>query len=719
MKKILYILSIALAAAVACNKQTIGPELRDAHGPLAEGTPVTLHFSLSGSQIQTKGSMTEEPLITPDSTLYVLVFNANSGALLEAVKATIMEPGVEGNTLWPYEYEEGHEMSEDDIVNTDFNATVSAGSAPRYLQFVVDPHVYEPTSGNQFETGLGVKESPIFIGDSESEVAAKLYTKGDATKGFQDGKTSYWQRLYLPRGLNAYTYPGGAPTVGLIDSFVYYPSSDGDKEKDYYIDANGLQVNYGDYVNGYGNKITDGTGYIASTEVAALLKHIPMVRNFVNIVVSKANGGNFTPVKAVLVNTPKAGFVAPYSGPSGFVKYYLYGADGLEQLTTVGTNGIKGTGYTAPVPNNEINTDCPGEDDCIPANNGVINLFMYERGIPTANPTQLLVYGSLEGSNTWLKIDITDEDGNYIPFYRDFTYEMKIGTITGTTGHGSMSEAYKGPSIGNPSASPETANLTQVTDGKGVGIWVDFIDYPSFNPERNTVQLRYKFWNATEVLSSTAEITVEHQTSTPAVTTDSLDGEEYDGTGVDGADGWYVVNVPLEAQDQNSVWHSVVRISGTTTNSAGKTVTLYRDVHFRVMKTQTMSVSLDAINSDNYGQSTTATITVPDGLSYKMFPLVIRIEAYNGSLNPSDTDMAVEHGTSTFSVLDEDNTLFRDSNFYWFNKTISYEEYSAGTRVFKAHFKTVFGEGQNATTVLFSDAKGQFYPVTVALAAGS
>ena len=714
MKKILTLFSIALLAAVACDKQSAGPELRNPASSLSEGTPVTLHFSMGGSRPTTRGSMTDAPNIMPDSTLYVLVFNANSGALLEAVPATILKPGITDNTQWPSDYEEGHEMSEDDIVNTDFAATVSSGSAPRYLQFVVDPHVYEPTSGNDNETGLGFADKPIFVGDSETDVVAKLYNYGDSSKGFQNGKTSYWQRLYLPHGLNAYTYPGGKPTIG--SGWTYTDDGDDDFENDFFIDANGMTVYFGDYVNGFGKKITDGTGYIASTEVANLLKHVPMVRNFVKIEVSQADGGNFVPAKAVLVNVPKAGFIAPYSAASGFVKYYLYGTEGLQQLTTVGTNGIKDTGYTAPVPNDEIYTDCPDESACISATDGVINLFMYERGVPTANPTQLLVYGSLNGTNRWLKIDITDDDGNYIPLFRDFTYEMKIGNITGTNGYGSRTDAFNNNSIGNPSSSPETATLTQVSDGKGVGIWVDFIDYASFDTEGETVRLRYKFWNDNDssVGSDDVTLTVSHKTGTGAVKVSTLSGAAYSGSDTqDGQSGWYYVDVPLNPQGK-AVMRSVVRVSGTTTNSEGKTVTLYRDVTFSVMPTQTMTVTMSKLESDDIGKTTTATITLPDGLGYGIFPLTIRIEAFNGTINPSDTDLPVVHGTSTFSALGSDNDLYRTKNYYWFNKTIDYAQYESGIREFTATFKTIYPSG-NETTVLFTDPDGRFYPVTVAL----
>ena len=690
MKKILSILSIALLGAVACQK--IGPE-----GPVVntpdEGSGMTLYFSIPVDP-QTKGGMTEAPSINPStSTVHVLVFNANSGALLEAPQAELLGPITE-NTSWT--------ATEANYKTANFKAVVTMGSAPRYIHFIVDAPTYEPNPNNSNDTGLGTTDHRVYIGDSESSVATKLFTT--------DGVTAYWQRIFLANGLTAYTYPGGRPALGT--SGTDWEWHDGD---DFYVDANKNTVSVGDYVNEYGHKITDGSGYYMSSEVAALVKHVPVVRNFVQIRISGAEGNNFKPSKAVLINVPKSGYVAPYSAASGFVSYYLK-QEHLSDLPTDPTASVAGTGYTAPVPNDAIVTACPDESACVAADaDGVIKLYMYERGRATKDPVQLLVQGTLNGSTKWLKMDITDQDGQYIAFYRDLTYKMEIGTLTGISGYSSMDAAYKAPSIGNPSSSPETATLNQVSDGKGVGIWVDYIDYASFSTEATTQRLRYKFWDAADATSADVTLTVSHSTGTGAVTTTTLSGQPYSGTDTqDGASGWYYVDVPLAAQDA-TLMRSVVRVSGTGTNSADKSVTLYRDVTFSVMPTQEMTATISSTPATGAPAGTThsATITLPDGLSYSIFPLVIRIEAHEGSINPTDTNLPVSSGTSTFSTLPSSDAQYRTTNAFWFEKTISFREYDGGKRDFVANFKTIFTV--SGETVLFSDPKGRFYPVKKAL----
>lgn len=690
MKKILSILSVALLGAVACQK--FGPD-----GPVVntpdEGAEMTLYFSLPVDP-QTKGGMTEAPSIDPNnSTVHVLVFNANSGALLEAPKAELLG-SISQNTPWT--------ATESNYKTANFRAVVTMGSAPRYIHFIVDAPTYEPNPNNSNDTGLGTTDHRVYIGDSESSVAAKLFTT--------DGVTAYWQRIFLAKGLTAYRYPGGRPAMGT--SGTDWEWHEGDNS---YVDANKNTVSVGDYVNEYGHKITDGSGYYMSDDVAALIKYVPVVRNFVQIKISAAQGSNFTPSKAVLINVPKSGYVAPYSSATGFVSYYLK-QEHLSDLPTDPTASVAGTGYTAPVPNDAIVTTCPAENACVEADaNGVIKLYMYERGRATKDPVQLLVNGTLNGASKWLKMDITDKDGQYFAFYRDLTYNMEIGTLTGISGYKTMDAAYKAPSIGNPSSSPETATLNQVSDGKGVGIWVDYIDHASFSTEATTQRLRYKFWDAEDATSADVNLTVSHSTGTGAVTTTTLTGQAYSGTDTqDGEGGWYYVDVPLAAQDA-TLMRSVVRVSGTGTNSAEKSVTLYRDVTYSVMPTQEMTATISSTPATGAPAGTThsATITLPDGLSYSIFPLVIRIEAHEGSINPTDSDLPVSSGKSTFSTLPSSDDHYRTTNAFWFEKTISFREYDGGKRDFVANFKTIFTV--SGETVLFSDPKGRFYPVKKAL----
>ena len=149
MKKILYILSIALLAALSCNKEFDRPMHRT-QDKTPEGS-MLLTFSVPMSP-STKDAMNDKPNITPTSKMYVLVFNASSRTLLQ-VSPAVLKGSINENTPWDAD-------DENDIYNADFAAEVGMGSAPRYLQFVVDAPDHTPASGNDNETMIGTADLP-------------------------------------------------------------------------------------------------------------------------------------------------------------------------------------------------------------------------------------------------------------------------------------------------------------------------------------------------------------------------------------------------------------------------------------------------------------------------------------------------------------------------------------------------------------------------------
>ena len=662
MKKIIYIIAAAVLGFTACTERMDFPVQEQ---KLPENAKVTLEFSVPMSA-QTKAEMASLPDLSA-SEMYVMVFNTRTGALIETPKAKEFTPATANDQKASYKVD------------------VIMGSTPRAIHFLVDAPTHEVSSDNVDETPLGTAENPVLLGDTEAMVWQKLYTT--------DKEAAYWQRIELPNGIHAYTYKGGAP----VYTEHVHSYTEGD---DFYYDSHSNKVNEGDYINRLGDKIVDGTGFFASDDVSEKVAVVPLVRNFARIRLTSGNDA-LVLTKAVLANTPKAGYVAPYySTGNQFVDNFMAITDGSLALDAA---AIKASGFDAPVPENDIDTVCPAEEDCLePDDDGVIELFTYERGIPTANPTCVLVCFN---GNKWFKIDLTDTNGSYLPIYRAFDYPMEITSITGSDGYGTIGEAFSHPSIGDVSGSPETQNLTQVADGKGLNLWVEYIDYTHIG-EAAVARLVYRFWHDTEGdLSANATAKITHKTSAHAVTTDELSGAAYDGTDTpDGNSGWYVVNVPLSETGDN-IKRSVVRISGVYNNK-----TLYRDVTFAVYPTQNMTLAVTPLASDAAKQETTLTITLPNQLGFSMFPLILKIESEKDNLNPTtaETDLPVETGATLFDDSTKGNT-------FHFNKTINYSDYDPENgSSFDVHFKTTKASG-NATTILVADQKGYFNKATIAL----
>ena len=683
MKKILYTISVAFLV-LGCSKG-----LDPVDNIPVEGQKVTLEFSVP-LEMETKGAMAALPTLSDTSKLFVLVFNTSTGALIEAPRATFTT--VTGNGV---------------TNKKTYKVDVIMGSTPRALHFLLDAPNHTVVSGASLdETALGYGGNPVMKGDTEAMVWQKLYSS--------DKQAAYWQRIALPNGIHAYTYLGGQPvhTEGMAPGSYDNGGTTDVLTDDFYYDKHNNKVFQGDYINKQGYKIVDGTGFFACDEVSERVAMVPLVRNFARIKLSAGPNLGLTLTKAVLANVPKYGYVAPYhSAGNAFVANYMTITDGALNLNS---STVRQSGYDAPVPAgaNGIDTTPPLESACTNAVNGVVELFTYERSIPTADPTCILVCFN---GNKWFKIDVTDDAGNYIPIYRGFDYPMEITSIVGADGYDSIGDAFSNVSLGDVSGSPDTQTLTRVADGKGLNLWVDFIDYTHIGETTPTVILRYKFWHDTASignLSSSVTAVVTHKTTPHAITGDAeeLEGISYSGTDTqDSASGWYYVSVPLAATGDN-IKRSVVRIQGIYNNRK-----LYRDVTFSVYPTQSLEpISATALTSDAANQETTLSFFLPPSLGSSMFPLVFQIEALNDNLNPasSEKDVPASFGTTLFSGV---TGYTKSGQAIYYLKTVNYTEYNSETgTVVQVKLKTIKASG-NATTIIVADQKGYFNKATTTL----
>lgn len=694
MKKIIYILSI-ISLFVACSKGFDTPQTVE--NDLDGNEMVELDFSVP-YEMPTKADMGLVPKIDPaSSTMHVLVFNAKTGALIQVAKAELtgtIDARGEGN-------------------KAQYKVLVKLGSTARYLQFIVDAPNYTPAEDDEDDTGLGYAATDnteavkVILGDSEATVASKLYTK--------EGKTAYWQRVSLPNGIQPYVYTGGVNKYN--SEYKEEDGSDVSATTRAYIDANGNTVNVDDYTDANGNKIVNNTGYIASQDVQNRTAVIPLIRNFLTITLTSKNA-DITLLQAGLVNHPRGGYIAPFNrSNNSFVAGYSASALTHETLKS---EDIKSSGYTAPFPSIIVKEE--DEDGKVvdvdkslytkfsdvkytEATDGQITLFSYERGVPESKPLALLLQVNMPVStggkaNKWLKIDLMDDKGNYLGLFRDFLYPFKLNSITGSDGYDTAKEAFEKPSIGDISSSPETQNLTQISDGKGLNLWVDYTDYTHVGPANTTgVNLRYKFWyvdenNTTTILSDKVDLDLSHSQDTPAVT-NNPDRDSYSGTDTqDGQSGWYYTNVKLAASPNSGIIKSTIRVSGTY---QGKT--LYKDVTFNVRAVDNLT-----LKGTRNGSNVTLEITLPQNLGYSVFPLTLSIEDYNNNINPTD-GTPVATGESLFNGVT--GTYHKTGNSFYFQKLVNFSDYNAttGTTITVPFTKTV---ANTATVFVVKDNKGIF-----------
>lgn len=673
MKKIynLILTAALILGAVACEEE-LAPNLPDEQ-IIPEDARVTVTFGVP-ADIDTRANMANEPTI---ESMHVFVFS-KVGVLIEAVPARsfgkVTTNGVSGAKFWV--------------------ADLQMGAAERHLHFVANlpSNFVIPSSG------------------SEASVMQSITMKAPAA--------AYWQRVVLPHGITAYRYDGAStytyvnPEDGETKT-VAVPGTYNSSTRTYtYEDTSAgesITVYEGDYINTNGHKILDGKGLYASKETSEAVSMVPMIRNFARIKV-KSSWSGFTINQVALVNTPKEGFIAPFNEVSNeFVAPYIAAG-----TTAVTTTAIDATNYPATIPAAGIDKTTPTSFVTTPDSDGYFTLFMYERGVPTSDATCILLQGTRSGTPRWYKIEITDEQGEYFPIYRDFTYVMDIKSISGSNGYDSATSANAAAPLGDISSSAETATLEQITDGKGLTLHVEYIDYTDMDADTtaHTTTLLYKCYytpttGSAQVLTDLVDLSI-----VPYANTDSavvkITKASYNGTDTpDRSNGWYKATVTLAGVGgtmKKSDVHVEANLSSSQ-NPGGYAKKLSRDVTYRVLPKQNLTVSASALASDAAGQTTTVSITLPANLGYSVFPLTLMIEAANNCLT-SET-LTVETGKSLANGT---------TNTFYFLKTISYSDYQTSTdRVFNCVFKTTKASGNRPTTIYVKDKGGRFDVATATL----
>lgn len=665
MKKI-YGIAITLAlflVAVSCT-ELLDQKQRDMGQIIPEGATLTIGFGVP-VEVPTKAtSMTHLPKI---ESIHVLIFDGE-GTLLQVRKA-ITGSSVTDNYDGVSTPASG-QLAYWEITN------VMMSAEKRVLHFVANlPEDLVPASGS---------ETSIF-----------------QTLAVSAPTAAYWQKVEL-KMIEPYKYVGGGVYDYIDDSGVFHEGAavTGTVSGNSYIDSNNQTVNPGDYIDRNSCKIINGTGYyfyptsdFVEESQLNKLKHLPLVRNFAQIHF-KNSWEDFTVKKVALVNTPNKGLVAPFSSGS-FVNEYMTG------LKPVRANLSNDTYTYSPIlPSGGINTDGPETEGFtftdVSAASQEADLFMYERGIPQSDATCILVGGELEGADvystdsdnnkwTWFKIEITNaEDGLYFPFYRDFVYPVEIETISAAAvQYATAQAAFENAPVGDLSNSPETATLTQISDGKGLNLWVSYVDLTDLSGDKN-VPLFYTFFykpdgsdaaqyfhssDGTETKVSFSRIkntTLEYATGEVVKKgiIDDNHNSSYLTKVPDSRYTWYLAEVPLNAKG-NYVLQSVVKAEGKVIASdVGYAATLSRKVTYTVMGQQKLGLKTSWGDDGN----PQLTISLPNTLTYSTFPLTLMIEAEDCNLNPhSSTPLPVEDGVSSF-----------DSNkrSFYFLKTISYTDYT-------------------------------------------
>ena len=694
MKRVFYIMTAALMAMVACTKEiNWSPEVPQEDAE-TDAPKVLLTFSVP-SEIRTR-AMGAKPDV---QTMHVAVFNA-AGYLKEYEEANLTEKS---------KVNAGGEATDT------YTVKLTMATTKRTLHFIANSPF---ASKDDFPTTTG-----------EANVMNSLISSFS-----EDMNDAYWQCKVLEEGITAYTYPGGKldtkyvngpnpVAVEYLDDSGNVVTSDADiaDSKRYrYIPSDSstpVVISKGDYIQRDGSKVLDDSGYFASQKVSDEVASLAMIRNFARITVSSpstwesgaiSGTSNFVPVQFTILNTPSHGFVAPYDAKAGrFSEEYM----GIKTASELTYDAVSASGYAGAMPTAASLMSDTEELPMIQLSGDDPYFYAYERPVPTSStaPVMVLVQGHKKLDDEsyalrWFKIELTAEDGSYIPVYRGCTYDMNIANIAGSDGYATMEEAVNNPPMGDISSSTETENLTSISKN-GVTLTVEYIGKNHIG-DATDVTLKYKMMNGSTNVTGNVALSIGEYSGVAAAVSKVVAGTSAD------ADGWYTATVSLVATgDATANKKSDVIVSGTVKDGA-KTTTLTRKVLYVVMPKQNFQgLQATGLVQDVKGDETTISFKLPADLPFSMFPLNIVIESNNNNLNPVD-DLPVRYGPSAFDA---------SKTSLYFLKTVNWSDYQESEAKtdetehlwFCARFKTtrdgaVTGNDATTTKVAVADQGGYF-----------
>jgi hypothetical protein len=660
MKKIIYILAAASFAFTACHIDN--DVLEDTHTTTvapAPGTMVKVEFTVDFPDLppMTRAEMAENPII---NNMYVAVFG--EGLYLQHwMPATI----------------ENLEAAGSDNKKT-YSVMLPVVEESRTLHFIANP----PAESNP----------PAF--DYEWNIFPNMVTSG--TEG------AYWQRIELPDGILA------------------------------------QKNSIGEYI------IDDDGNYSVDPESVEKLQLVYLVRNYAKIVV---NSGSkmFDVGQWTLINYPDQGSVAPYDvSVSGHVgDHYKFSdtymrineyddsetGDFYEDLTRT---------YIGYMPETaQINHTWPSNPVFV--NSGEAK-YMYERPTPERYQTSVVaqviwktqsayetacaaagetpgtIPPALAGNTYWYKIEILDNEGEYIPILRNIQYTVSIDGLN-EAGYQSAQAAFNGDYFGNISSSLETSSLNEISNGVS-RIYVDYMDQTFLGEETGQV-LNYYFVpddaNApdTKVTKSTGNVTI-------SVTKKDVAGyvNPIDTYSVDYNTGKITFSLkPRTTELQKGIF----RVEG----KVGSGRALFREVTVNVIGNLVFT-SATAITttptSDVTDQAVVINIGLDEKLPASLFPIQVRIEAEQNSLSSTSPNLPVASGPSKFASKSGQNSFYYIYTIDYSSATPNMSYYTIDPSTREITYKTNYAitlyttkSSGNSTKIHISDINDYFTPTELTL----
>ena len=422
----------------------------------------------------------------------------------------------------------------------------------------------------------------------------------------------------------------------------------------------------------------DGTTkYVPEANILPKFQHIPMLRNYAQVVVKNGTNKNanqtspFEFIGFTLYNTIDMGTVAPYNNNTQQFQSFVNPNTGLRYKYPALTElNYRGHALAAADLNTSLELDSSNDDGYkwyAPLPEDELSLtditqsafFMYERKISvktneedkwSESPPHLIIKGRYDGKVYYYKVDLVYNvfgdpanpeqvtDIEYYNILRNFRYQFTISEVAGP-GYDSVQEAINGATSNNLSGSATTTKFTNISDEVG-RLWVSYTDTTLVS--NNTITLKYKF------VPDLDNHEVTNNVVGSGVTFENMEGDVIKNytvaeTDIEGGawDGFREITIQVK-DPQTMTKEQTIVIKSANAN-------LSRDVRYYLKEKYPMIVQCNPKKvAAKIGAEVDVDIKLPVGLTEDMFPLDLEIEVYDMSLSPDAAKniMPVEKGLS-------------------------------------------------------------------------
>lgn len=384
---------------------------------------------------------------------------------------------------------------------------------------------------------------------------------------------------------------------------------------------------------------------------------IPLIRNFAKVTVVLASSvSDFTLDGYALINVPTSGTVVAYNTSKGEYEPYNNAGTGLDYAA------LKGKGYDGFMPIDvSYNTTIPGtisKEDAI---------YTYESKLRSENNTALIVYGKYNDTPGYYKVDFVSSTNNYdngnYAILRNLHYKVTIDSVVGV-GYSTAAEAAEAVAGNNISASTDTENLLNISDGTS-RLFVDQVAKHIVNTDAFTIRFRYE--PAINAAPDNSDAVISRSKS--AETEDAVIADNGISPAVDGTDGWATITITPKAlpTEAGKVY---------TENVTIKKGNLSRVVKLYLHQPYSMSVACTPSAASSIKTSVRVSVTVPSELPEEIFPLVFDIEDTQLCLSP---DASYTSSQGAVPVTTEPSIITPDKETFHYERTLTWAQYSALT----------------------------------------